>query len=75
MSIFNVFTLFGGLALFLFGMDTMGKSLGRQAGSKLHAILEKLTSSPLKVFLLGLVVTAVVQSSSATTVMNGRAHV
>lgn len=69
MSIFNVFKLLGGLALFLYGMDVMGKALEKQAGSKLHSILEKLTSSPLKGFLLGLVVTAIIQSSSATTVM------
>ena len=69
MSIFNVFTLLGGLALFLYGMDVMGKALEKQAGSKLHSILEKLTSSPLKGFFLGLVVTAIIQSSSATTVM------
>ncbi len=69
MSIFNAFTLLGGLAMFLYGMDVMGKGLEKQAGSKLHSILEKLTSSPLKGFFLGLVVTAVIQSSSATTVM------
>ena len=69
MSIFNVFTLLGGLALFLYGMDVMGKALEKQAGSKLHSILEKLTANPFKGFLLGLVVTAIIQSSSATTVM------
>ncbi|MBE6894661.1 MAG: Na/Pi cotransporter family protein [Ruminococcaceae bacterium] len=69
MSIFNVFTLLGGLAMFLYGMDVMGKALEKQAGSKLHSILEKLTSSPLKGFFLGMIVTAVIQSSSATTVM------
>ena len=69
MSIFNVFSLFGGLALFLFGMDVMGKALEKQAGSKLQAILSKLTDSPLKGFFLGLAVTAVIQSSSATTVI------
>lgn len=69
MSIFNVFTMIGGLAMFLFGMDVMGKSLEKQAGSSLQKILEKLTASPLKGFMLGLVVTAVIQSSSATTVM------
>lgn len=69
MSIFNVFTLLGGLALFLYGMDVMGKALEKQAGSKLHSILEKLTASPFKGFLLGLVVTSIIQSSSATTVM------
>lgn len=69
MSIFNVFTLFGGLAMFLYGMDVMGKALEKQAGSRLHSILEKLTSSPLKGFFLGVIVTAIIQSSSATTVM------
>ena len=69
MSIFNVFSLFGGLALFLFGMDVMGKSLEKQAGGRLQIILEKLSSKPLRGFLLGLLVTAVIQSSSATTVM------
>lgn len=69
MSIFNVFSLFGGLALFLFGMDVMGKGLEKQAGGRLQIILEKLSSKPLRGFLLGLLVTAVIQSSSATTVM------
>ena len=69
MSIFNVFSLAGGLALFLFGMDIMGKALEKQAGGKLQTILSKLTDNPLKGFGLGLVVTAVIQSSSATTVM------
>ena len=69
MSIFNVFSLMGGLALFLYGMDVMGKSLEKQAGSKLSGILAKLTSNTFKGFLLGLGVTAVIQSSSATTVM------
>lgn len=69
MSIFHVFSLLGGLALFLFGMDTMGKALEQQAGSHLQTILQRLTDSPLKGLLLGLVVTAVIQSSSATTVM------
>ena len=69
MDIFHVFRLFGGLALFLFGMDVMGKSLEKQAGSRLQIILEKLSGSPVRGFLLGLVVTAVIQSSSATTVM------
>lgn len=69
MNIFSFFTLMGGLALFLFGMDIMGKSLEKQAGSRLGAIFEKLTASPLKGFLLGMGITALVQSSSATTVM------
>lgn len=67
--IFNIITLLGGLALFLFGMDTMGKALERQAGGKLQTLLAKMSSNVFKGFLLGLVVTAVIQSSSATTVM------
>lgn len=62
-------SLLGGLALFLFGMDTMGKALERTAGGKLQTILAKMSSSVPKGFLLGLAVTAVIQSSSATTVM------
>lgn len=69
MSIFNVFSLMGGLALFMYGMDIMGKALEKTAGSKLNTILGKMTSSTLRGFLLGLGVTAVIQSSSATTVM------
>ncbi|MBQ9844214.1 MAG: Na/Pi cotransporter family protein [Oscillospiraceae bacterium] len=67
--IFKVITLLGGLALFLFGMDIMGKALERQAGGKLQTILAKMSSNVFKGFLLGLGVTAVIQSSSATTVM------
>ena len=67
--VFNVITLLGGLALFLFGMDVMGKALERQAGGKLQTILAKMSSNVFKGFLLGLGVTAVIQSSSATTVM------
>lgn len=69
MSIFNIFSLLGGLALFLFGMDTMGKALEKQAGSQLQTILQRLTDNRVKGFFLGLLVTAVIQSSSATTVM------
>ena len=67
--IFKIISLLGGLALFLFGMDTMGKALERQAGGKLQTILAKMSSKVWKGFLLGLAVTAVIQSSSATTVM------
>ena len=67
--IFNLITLFGGLALFLFGMDVMGKALERSAGGKLQTILAKMSSTVFRGFLLGLAVTAVIQSSSATTVM------
>ena len=67
--IFKLISLLGGLGLFLFGMDVMGKSLERQAGGKLQTILAKMSSNIFKGFLLGLGVTAVIQSSSATTVM------
>ena len=67
--IFKIITLLGGLALFLFGMDVMGKALERQAGGKLQTILAKMSYNVFKGFLLGLGVTAVIQSSSATTVM------
>ena len=69
MSIFDVLALFGGLALFLFGMNVMGDGLTRAAGGKMERILEKLASTPIKGVLLGAAVTAVIQSSSATTVM------
>ena len=65
----NVLALLCGLALFLFGMDVMGDSLKKSAGSSLKAILAKMTANPISGFLLGLGVTAVIQSSSATTVM------
>lgn len=67
--ILKLISLLGGLALFLFGMDTMGKALERTAGGKLQTILAKMSSNVPKGFLLGLAVTAVIQSSSATTVM------
>ena len=57
MTLFNVFSLLGGLALFLFGMDIMGKALEKQAGGHLQKILSKLTDNPLKGFFLGLCVT------------------
>lgn len=69
MSIFNVFTLMGGIAMFLYGMDLMGKALEQTAGSKLQGILSKMTASPVRGLLLGMVITAVIQSSGATTVM------
>ena len=69
MDIFSVLTMLGGLALFLYGMHAMGEGLSKVAGGKLERILEKLTSSPLKAVALGAAVTAVIQSSSATTVM------
>ena len=69
MTIFDLLTLVFGLALFLFGMNLMGETLKKSAGRKLKVILGKLTASPFKGFLLGLGVTAIIQSSSATTVM------
>lgn len=69
MDIFGVLSLIGGLAIFLYGMDLLGEGLTGASGGKLEKILEKLTSSPLKAVLLGAGVTAVIQSSSATTVM------
>ena len=69
MSILNVLSLIGGLALFLYGMEIMGSGLEKLGGGKLERILERLTSSPIKGVLLGAGVTAIIQSSSATTVM------
>lgn len=69
MSIFDVLTLIGGLCLFLFGMSVMGEALERRAGGSLKKILAKLTKNKITGFLTGLGVTAVIQSSSATTVM------
>ncbi len=69
MDFFSLLTMFGGLALFLYGMDTMGQGLEKLSGGRLEKILEKLTSNPIKAVLLGTCVTAVIQSSSATTVM------
>ena len=69
MDIFGVLQMVGGLALFLFGMHAMGEGLSKTSGGRLEKILEKLTANPLKAVLLGAGVTAVIQSSSATTVM------
>ncbi len=69
MDIFGVFALVGGLALFLFGMDAMGKGLEKLSGGRLERLLEKLTSNRLKAVALGTLVTGIIQSSSATTVM------
>ena len=69
MDIFGVLALLGGLAIFLYGMDLLGEGLTGASGGKLENILEKLTSNPIKAVLLGAGVTAVIQSSSATTVM------
>ena len=69
MTLFDVLTLIGGLCLFLFGMNLMGEALEKKAGSRLKTILGKITGNKMTGFLLGLGVTAVIQSSSATTVM------
>lgn len=69
MDFFSILTLIGGLSLFLYGMDVMGDGLKKLSGSKLESILSKLTSNRFKGFFLGLVVTSVIQSSGATTVM------
>lgn len=69
MGINSIFELLGGLALFLFGMNTMSHALERFAGNQMKTVFSKLTSNKFKGFLLGLVVTAIIQSSSATTVM------
>ena len=69
MDIFTILSLIGGLVMFLYGMDLMGDSLKKLAGGKLESILSRLTATKWKGFLLGLIVTAVIQSSSATTVM------
>ncbi len=69
MDLFDVLTMVGGLCLFLFGMNLMGEALERRAGSSLRLLLGKLTTNRMMGFLTGLAVTAVIQSSSATTVM------
>ena len=69
MDFFDILTLIGGLAMFLFGMQVLGDGLTKVSGGRMESILEKLTSNPIKGVFLGLAVTAVIQSSSATTVM------
>lgn len=69
MDFFSILTLLGGLAMFLYGMQVMGDGLEKVSGGKLEKVLENLTSNPVKAVLLGAGVTAVIQSSSATTVM------
>ena len=69
MDIFDILTMIGGLCLFLFGMNIMGESLERAAGNSLRGLLSKLTTKRMLGFLTGMAVTAVIQSSSATTVM------
>ena len=69
MDIFSILSMIGGLSLFLFGMSVMGDGLTQLSGGRLEQILEKLTSKRIMAVLLGALVTAVIQSSSATTVM------
>ena len=69
MDIFDVLTLIGGLCLFMFGMNLMGDALERRAGSKLKDLLGTLTKNKAAGFFTGLMVTSIIQSSSATTVM------
>lgn len=69
MSIFNLLTMLGGLAFFLFGMNCMEHGLSKLSGGRLELMLEKLTSGKLRAVALGALVTALIQSSSATTVM------
>ena len=69
MNIFSVLMLFGGLAMFLYGMRLMGDGLKESSSGTLKRIMEHVTNNPVKAFLLGLVVTAVIQSSTATIVI------
>ncbi|MDE7222723.1 MAG: Na/Pi symporter, partial [Acetatifactor sp.] len=69
MDFFDCLSMIGGLALFLYGMNLLGDGLAGASGGRMESILEKLTGNPLKAVLLGAGVTAVIQSSSATTVM------
>ena len=69
MSIFSFFALFGGLAFFMFGMSLLSSSLEKMAGGKLEKLLKAVTDNPFKGFLVGIVITVAIQSSSATTVM------
>ncbi|MBQ7708030.1 MAG: Na/Pi symporter, partial [Lachnospiraceae bacterium] len=69
MDIFSILELIGGLSLFLYGMTTMGDGLKKASGGRLEVILEKFTANKFMAVILGMVVTAIMQSSSATTVM------
>ena len=69
MDFFSFVSMIGGLSLFLYGMSIMGNGLSKMAGGKMESVLERLTSKRLFAVLLGMGVTAVIQSSSATTVM------
>ena len=66
MDFFGLLTMAGGLALFLYGMKTMGDALSKMAGGRLEQVLERMTNNPVKAALLGAGVTAVIQSSSAS---------
>ena len=69
MNVFNIISLFGGLAMFLYGMRMMGDGLKESSSGALKRVMEKVTGTPLKAFFLGLVMTAVIQSSTATIVI------
>ena len=69
MDIFSIFKVAGGIGLFLYGMKVMGNAIGRQAGGKFKKILENITASPVRSVLLGAGITAIIQSSAATSVM------
>jgi phosphate:Na+ symporter len=69
MNIFNIISLFGGLAMFLYGMRMMGDGLKESSSGALKRVMERVTGTPLKAFLLGLIMTAVIQSSTATIVI------
>ena len=69
MDVFSFISVFGGLALFLYGMNVMGGALEKQAGGRFKRVLERITSNPMSGVLLGTGITAIIQSSSATTVM------
>ena len=69
MDIFDILSLLGGIALFLFGMTYMGDALKKLAGSQMRVFLSKVTSNPYKGFLVGMLVTMAIQSSTATSVM------
>jgi len=69
MSIFNIISLLGGLAMFLYGMRLMGNSLKEGSSGTLKVAMEKVTNNPVKAFILGLLITAVIQSSTATIVI------
>ena len=69
MSVFNVISLLGGLALFLYGMRLMGDSLKENSGATMKLVMEKVTDNPFKAFFLGMLITALIQSSTATIVI------